>query len=265
MCVACNEDHPLDSCKTFMKKTLKERTKLLANKKLCYGCYQPMTSNHNAKNCKQRLLCRICKEYHPTGMHGYVKKASEEYTEYKDGTKDSVKCASVIGKLDIEVLSMCVVSVWVSHRNSRKMVKAYTMLDNCNQGSFIKDEIIEDLGMSGRKLKQSLKTLTGEKSEDTEAVDGLIISAIDCKKGRPVEWIELSKAYSRNCLPVKRDEMATTIKIERWEYLKPISKIITQIDNIEVEILNGANCMKALEPMVIISSRMVERMHTGQS
>ena len=73
------------------------------------------------------------------------------------------------------------------------------------------------------------------------------------------------KGIFRNCLPVKRDEMATPIKIERWEYLKPISKIITQIDNIEVEILNGANCMKALEPMVIISSRMVERMHTGQS
>ena len=78
LCVACNEDHPLDSWKIFMKKTLKETTKLLANKRLCYGCYQPMTSNHNAKTCKQRLLCRICKEYHPTGMHDYVKKASEE-------------------------------------------------------------------------------------------------------------------------------------------------------------------------------------------
>ena len=76
-----------------MGKTLNERTKLLANKKLCYGCYQPMTSNHNAKTCKQRLLCRICKEYHPTGMHDYVKKATEKYTEPKDGTKDAVKCA----------------------------------------------------------------------------------------------------------------------------------------------------------------------------
>ena len=102
LCVACNEDHPLDSCKIFMEKTLKERTKLLANKRLCYGCYQPMTSNHNAKTCKQRLLCRICKEYHPTGMHGYVKKASEEYTEYKDGTKDTLKCASVKGNLTLK-------------------------------------------------------------------------------------------------------------------------------------------------------------------
>ena len=82
------------------------------------------------------------------------------------------------------------------------------MLDNCSQRSFIKDEIIEDLGISGRKLKLSLKTLTGEKSEDTEAIDGLIISAVDSEKGRPMEWIELPKAYSKNCLPVEKEEIA---------------------------------------------------------
>ena len=38
-------------------------------------------------------------------------------------------------------------------------------------------------------------------------------------------------------------------------HLKPISKVITQMDNIEVGILFGANFMKALEPMGIISSR----------
>ena len=88
-------------------------------------------------------------------MHNYIKKASEEYTEHKDGTKDTVKCASVKGKLDTEGISMCVVPVWVGHRNSRKMVITYVMLDNCSQGSFIKYEIIEDLDISGRKLKLS--------------------------------------------------------------------------------------------------------------
>ena len=34
-----------------------------------------------------------------------------------------------------------------------------------------------------------------------------------------MEWMELSKAYSRNCLPVERDEIATPGNIERWEYL----------------------------------------------
>ena len=31
LCIACNGDHLLDSCKIFIEKTLKERTTLLAN------------------------------------------------------------------------------------------------------------------------------------------------------------------------------------------------------------------------------------------
>ena len=44
LCIAFNKDHLLDSSKIFMEKTLKEETKLLANKKLCCGCYQPITT-----------------------------------------------------------------------------------------------------------------------------------------------------------------------------------------------------------------------------
>ena len=87
---------------------------------------------------------------------------------------------------------------------------------------------MKDLGISGTKLTLRLKTITGEKSEGTEEVDGLIVSAVDCKKGRLMEWIELSEAYSMNGLPVERDEIATPAKIKRSEYLKPISKVITR-------------------------------------
>ena len=147
------------------------------------------------------------------------------------------------------------VPVWVSRRNSRKMIKTYSMTDNCSQRTFIKDEIIENLGILIRELKLDLKTLIGKKSEDTEAVNELIISTIDSKKGRPMEWIELQKAYSKNCLPVERKEIATPDKIKIWKYLKPISKGIAQVDNIEVGMPIGANCMKTMEPMEIISSR----------
>ena len=84
----------------------------------------------------------------------------------------------------------------------------YAMLDNCSQGSFIKNEIIEDLEISDWKLELSLKTLTGEKSKYTEAVDGLIISPVDSKKGRPMECIVLPNAYSQNCFLVETEETA---------------------------------------------------------
>ena len=46
LCIACNKDHLLDSCKIFMEKTLKERTKLLANKSYAMAAInlQPVTT-----------------------------------------------------------------------------------------------------------------------------------------------------------------------------------------------------------------------------
>ena len=71
---------------------------------------------------------------------------------------------------------MCITAVWVGHKSSRKMT--YAVLDNCSQGSFIKEEIIEELRITGRNLKLSQKTLPGEKSEELPAVNGLIVSGI---------------------------------------------------------------------------------------
>ena len=89
------------------------------------------------------------------------------------------------------------------------MFKTYAMLDNCSQGSFIRDELIEGLGITGRKLQVILESLTAEQSEDTIAIDRLIVPAINLKNTRTNEWIELLRAYSKQFLPVEREEIAT--------------------------------------------------------
>ena len=82
-----------------------------------------------------------------------------------------------------------------------------------------------------------------------------IISAVDSKYAIPMERTEFPKAYLKNCLPTEKEETVTPDKIKRWEHLKPISKVITHMENIEAEMPSGGNCIKALEPMGIISSR----------
>ena len=42
------------------------------------------------------------------------------------------------------------------------------------RGSLINKEIIEELGITRKKMELSLKTLTGEKAEDLSAVNGFI-------------------------------------------------------------------------------------------
>ena len=49
-------------------------------------------------------------------------------------------CASVNGKFDVEVISMCIVTIKKSHQNYKKTIRTYAKLDNCSQGSFIKQD-----------------------------------------------------------------------------------------------------------------------------
>ena len=142
-------------------------------------------------------------------MHDYMKKETNEDHENaqpRESETDIVKCPSVNEKLDAKVISMCIVAVWVGHKSSRKMVKTYSVLDNCSQGFFIKEEIIEELEITERKLKLSLKILTGQKSDEI-TVNGLIVSGISSTKGGHVEWIEMHKANSRSFLPLEREEI----------------------------------------------------------
>ena len=67
-------------------------------------------------------------------------------------------------------------------------------------------------------------------------------------------WIKLPKMYARAELSVDKEEISTPDKIKQWDYLKLITSDITQTDGIKVGLLIGANCMKALEPLKVISS-----------
>ena len=50
-------------------------------------------------------------------------------------------------------------------------------------------------------------------------------------------------------------KVATSEKVSKWKYLDSIKSEITQTDDIEIGMLIGANCMKALEPLKIIPSK----------
>ena len=82
-CIGCEESHVLDTYEHFMENILKQKTKLFAREKCCYICYQPMSKNHNAKNCTQRLIRRTCKENHPVRMHEYYVR---KFEDGKDGS-----------------------------------------------------------------------------------------------------------------------------------------------------------------------------------
>ena len=53
VCQLCQKSHDLDDCSVYKMKSVEERSKFLFQKKLCYGCYTPISSEHKARICKQ--------------------------------------------------------------------------------------------------------------------------------------------------------------------------------------------------------------------
>ena len=61
VCYLCHNDHDLDKCQEYMKKSVEERSKFLFQKNLCYACYMPISTDHNSRGCKQRRMYDTCR------------------------------------------------------------------------------------------------------------------------------------------------------------------------------------------------------------
>ena len=65
----------------------------------------------------------------------------------------------------------------------------------------------------------------------------------------------LPKAYTKDDLPVDSSETSTPEKITKRQYLQEITEEISHSDDVKVELLIGANCTRALEPVQVIAGR----------
>ena len=107
--------------------------------------------------------------------------------------------------------------------------------------------------IGGRATAISIKTLNGENTFQSHAVDGLQVFSTSAKFKKV--WLSHSTTYTQNQLPVDTNEVATPKKLEKWKYLEAILGEISEKDDIKLDLLIGANCVKALESIKIISSK----------
>ena len=61
--------------------------------------------------------------------------------------------------------------------------------------------------------------------------------------------------FSQDELPAELDEIATPENIKQWECLHRIMPDMKASGNLDVQLLIGANCLKALEPQEVITSK----------
>ena len=149
---------------------------------------------------------------------------------------------------------MCVVPVIVRHKFSNRMIKTYAMFDTCSQATFAKMNLLSNLGIQGRKTSITVKTMNGEITKASEVIEDLEVTEASNKNEEKI-WLKLPRTFTQEDLPVDSNEVATADKLAKWKYLDGIKDEINTDVNIEVTLLIGANCVRALEPRKVISSK----------
>ena len=154
---------------------------------------------------------------------------------------------------------MCIVLAYVRHRDDpTKEISTYVLLDNDCTGCFGSREVLDVLAPDRlRPANVTIETINGRVQQMTKATDGLIVR---CAEKHAAIYnsidVQLPTTYCTDALPFGKDEMATVDKLSRWEYLKEVVKTLPEYnENIPFGLMIGGDCVKALEPHQVITSK----------
>ena len=147
---------------------------------------------------------------------------------------------------------MCIVPVQIKSTNTSKKVHTYALLDSCSQVIFILDQLVSDLGISGRKTSLTIKTLNGELTGNSTALEGLKVASVSKDNS---EWLPLPGTFTSPDLPVDNDDITKPSQLRKWKYLENVTNQLTFSDDVSVGLLIGTNHTKVLEPIEILQNR----------
>ena len=272
-CPFCAKGHSLEKCPEFKKKTPDERGEFVISKGLCFGC---LASGHLSMNCRSRLNCKECGRSHPTVLHGSGPKRNPKRTpkDVKKSDNNGAATAASSGAQSkseprkeestnantslsdhatdhgVGATTCMVVPVVLSHKdNPSAEINTYALLDDGSDSTFIKSSTLKKLDLDGPEITLKLNTMYGQTEIAVKKIEGLVVQRID--KTEPP--IALPKAYSRDSIPSRRDQIPTPEIASRWPQLAEIKDDLLPLQkDMEVGILIGCNCPKALKPRDVI-------------
>ncbi|XP_015776464.1 PREDICTED: uncharacterized protein LOC107354491 [Acropora digitifera] len=208
---------------------------------------------HHSKDCRKRLTCKTCGNKHPTILHYSPKDTKEpsNHEETETNPEQAVSnCSSVCHSIgERGSITNSIVPVWICHKDSpQREVMVYALLDEASDTTFIKLKTLRDLGLTGTEVKLNLFTMLGKEEITVEKTSGLVVKRID-KRVK----IELPKTYSRARIPFRRNQVPRPEVANEWPHLRKIADKIHPYQNgVDVGILIGCNCPRAIKPREVI-------------
>ena len=246
-CFYCKKSHDLDACPEFVKRTISERKEFASAKGLCFGCLQ---HGHLSKDCKERKKCSVCKRQHPTPFHGDFRKREETTCNKEDPNQMPNSAACFMNGQSRSQANSMIVPVWLSHAsNPRTERLVYALLDDQSDTTFVADNVLNHLDVSGPETNLLLSTMHAtDELIKSRKVGGLIVQ--DFKRQ---VTLHLPKAFSREIIPAKRSHIPRPESALQWPHLEKIAAQIAPYQNdVDIGILIGSDCPRAIMPREII-------------
>ena len=199
-----------------------------------------------------RLKCGTCAKPHPTSLRDDSKNKEgsprEGCSSNESTTPEAVSnCANAPAS---NVINSMIIPVWLHHKD-RPQVLVYALLDNASDTTFVKSSVLKKLGVEGPEVNLKLYTMHAGTEIPVQKVDGLMVERFDKRV-----QIELPKVYSRDAIPSRRNQIPRPETASRWPHLQRIQdKIPPYQERLEVGLLIGCNCPRALKPREVITGR----------
>ena len=274
-CPCCKgRNHELDKCFFFLKKTYEDRRDFIKERKLCFGCLK--TSEHNSKNCKNRIICKHCKGNHPSSLH--KDKNSEDQTTSSPGTttppsnsseqastpqtdkKQEKKQVETSSDLTPKAGTSCqarshstsaiknpAILVDVRFTGSNKTIRTYLGLDTYCDSMFIDADLVREAGIEAKQISFSLTTLQStDKQSHFGLVRGIEILSIDRSARTIVE-----EGFVPQSWPFTLDDSPKASDVQNYEKLRQLPMTY---GNVKIGILIGTHRPDILRPLQTVST-----------
>ncbi|CAB4017090.1 Hypothetical predicted protein, partial [Paramuricea clavata] len=149
-----------------------------------------------------------------------------------------------------DTTSSMILPVWLYHQEDPdNQIMVYALLDPASNGTFIKTETLNKLGRKGKDINLRLNTMHGSEIITTQKITGLKVEDLE-----RTTQIELPKAvYCRSDIPSRRSEIPRPEMANKWDHLCELTtKLNPYQERIEIGLLIGSNCPKAIKPQDVI-------------
>ncbi|XP_033111230.1 uncharacterized protein LOC117112268 [Anneissia japonica] len=178
-CWICKSDtHWPDQCEKFTKMKVEERFKMVKENHACFSCLKIAGRNHRINNCTRKKVCgeqmedRRCDRFHHKLLH--LTKSVGVNNVHVRNFDEPLLCV-----LEVEVIG------------KEESQTANVMLDLGSQGTFVRTEFANKLGVKGKSVSASITKFGGVEESFQSRICELKLRGTETKAIHNIRALEM--------------------------------------------------------------------------